>query len=67
MEPARAQELAAVAAEFVLPSLRKRGTATRDWPSINLGKMFGRIIKQVGLVADDPERGTTCEAHVRRN
>ena len=46
-----AQELAAVGAEFVLPSLRKPGAATGDWRSVNLGTMFGKIIKRAGLVA----------------
>ena len=44
-----AQELAAVGAEFVLPSLRKPGAATGDWRSVNLGTMFGKIIKRAGL------------------
>ena len=46
-----AHELAAVAAEFVLPSLRKPGAATGDWRSVNFGTMFGKIIKRAGLVA----------------
>ena len=46
-----AHELAAVGAEFVLPSLRKPGAVTGDWRSVNLGTMFGKIIKRAGLVA----------------
>ena len=46
-----AHELAAQGAEFVLPSLRKPGAATGDWRSVNLGTMFGKIIKRAGLVA----------------
>ena len=46
-----AQELAPVGAEFVLQSLRKPGAATGDWRSVNLGTMFGKIIKRAGLVA----------------
>ena len=46
-----AHELAVEGAEFVLPSLRKPGAATGDWRSVNLGTMFGKIIKRAGLVA----------------
>lgn len=46
-----AHELAAVGAEFVLPSLRKPGAVTGDWRSVNFGTMFGKIIKRAGLVA----------------
>ena len=46
-----AHELAVVGAEFVLPSLRKPGAVTGDWRSVNLGTMFGKIIKRAGLVA----------------
>ena len=46
-----AHELATEGAEFVLPSLRKPGAATGDWRSVNLGTMFGKIIKRAGLVA----------------
>ena len=45
-----ARELAHDGAEFVLPSLRKPGAANGDWRSVNLGTMFGKIIKRAGLV-----------------
>ena len=62
-----AQELAPDGAKFVLQSLRKPGATTGDWRSVNLGTMFGKIIKRAGLVAWPRACGKTSEALVRRN